>query len=66
MKKNRYHLGNILRGFVYGEYTSDEKAWKALCKKFDEAFPSVGGRKVYLYMEVPVKYEFTPGTGKKK
>lgn len=63
--KYSYHLGNILRGFVTGKYTSDEQAWKYLAREFDKIHPSEGGRKVYMYKEVPVKLEFTPGLKKK-
>jgi len=63
-KMEKYVLGNILRGWFDGEFTSDEQAWKILSKQFDKAFPSENGRGVYMYKEVPVKNDFTKGLGK--
>lgn len=63
-KKEKYVLGNMLRGWFEGEFTSDEQAWKSLSRDFDKAFPSKGGRQVYMYKEVPVKVDFTKGLTK--
>ncbi|MFZ2992576.1 MAG: hypothetical protein WA061_02560 [Microgenomates group bacterium] len=59
--KEKYVLGNILRGWVEGEFSSDEGAWNALAKQFDSLFPSENGRRVYMYKEVPVKSDCTIG-----
>ena len=68
MKKEKftYHLGNILRGFIAGKFCTDDAAWRNLSKQIDKCYPSEGGRKVYMYKEIPVKYQFTSGTGKSK
>jgi len=53
-----------LRGFICGAYTSDERAWKYLSAEFDKHYPSMNGRKVYMYKEVPIKNQFTKGSTK--
>ena len=63
-KKEKYVLGNILRGWVDGEFSSDEQAWKVLSKQFDKEFPSENGRGVYMYKEVPIKTDYTSGLKK--
>lgn len=54
-EKNHYELGNILRGWVYGDYETDEEAWKALSRVFNKMFPSEGGRGVNLIKKTVVK-----------
>jgi hypothetical protein len=53
--KEDYFLGNLLRGFVNGSFSSAETAWNSLTKEFEKRFPSEGGREVYMYKEVSIK-----------
>lgn len=46
----RYVLGNCLRGYFEGEFTSQEDAWRWLSKRFLLAFPSGSGRTVDMYV----------------
>lgn len=46
--KTYYEVGNCLRGFFGGEFETDDEAWATLCKRFDESFPSRGGRDVLM------------------
>lgn len=48
MAKALYQLGNILRGHFSGEFETDDEAWQALGKRFDESFPSRNGRHVQM------------------
>lgn len=48
MAKTHYELGNCLRGFFSGEFETDDEAWEALGKRFDESFPSRDGRTVLM------------------
>jgi hypothetical protein len=44
----RYQIGNILRGHFTYEAPNDRCAWDLGCAHFNRAFPSQGGRHVYL------------------
>ncbi|MCK5021183.1 MAG: hypothetical protein KAS32_29505 [Candidatus Peribacteraceae bacterium] len=63
---NTYYLGNLLRGYFEGEFESIEEAWNALCARFNQSFPSTGGRYVYLWIEKVNEYGFNDATPCKK
>lgn len=55
-----YELGNGLRGYIGGDFETDDDAWTALAARFDKALPSASGRDAELRMTV--RTGTTPGT----
>lgn len=53
MKKvmKRYVLGNWLRGYFAGRFSSDVDAWNYLSRRFLLSYPSRGGRSVSMWGE---------------
>lgn len=43
-----YRLGNGIRGYKTGYFSSDEEAWRVLGDQFNQSFPSRSGRTVHL------------------
>lgn len=60
MKK--YILGNWLRGYVEGEFTTLDEAWSFLSTRFLLSWPSEGGRHVCMWVNEPNEYGFTQST----
>lgn len=55
LSEERYVLGNMLRGWIKGNFNSPKIAWESLTKQFNEMYPSESGREVYMFKEVPIK-----------
>jgi len=51
-----YRLGNILRGYVEGDFASDVSAWYFLSREFDKHFPSSEGRLVHMEKIIQIKH----------
>lgn len=43
-----YSLGNGIRGYKTGYFSSDDEAWRVLSDQFNQSFPSRSGRTVHL------------------
>lgn len=61
-----YYLGNLLRGYFEGDFNDMETAWVVLCNRFNQSYPSTGGRNVYLWITQENEYGFTDPTPCKK
>lgn len=48
--KQRYVLGNVLRGWFEGNFSDAETAWRYLSKRFLLSYPCQQGRGVSLYV----------------
>jgi hypothetical protein len=55
--KQRYVLGNILRGWFEGNFTDGDTAWRYLSKRFLLSYPSRAGRSVSLYVHEKNPYD---------
>lgn len=56
-RKQRYVLGNFLRGWFEGRFTDADSAWKHLSRRFLLSYPSRAGRIVALYVHEKNSYE---------
>ncbi|AFU88134.1 hypothetical protein CcrColossus_gp264 [Caulobacter phage CcrColossus] len=43
-----YEVGNCLRGYHHGTFTSADEAWEALSERFNRSYPSREGRQVEM------------------
>jgi len=55
-RKQRYVLGNILRGWFEGKFEDSETAWKYLSRRFLLSYPSRAGRSVSMYVQEKNSY----------
>lgn len=58
-REHYYELGNALRGWFSGKFSSDQQAWTELSDRFNRGFPSRGGR--HVQMTKTIRYGRTAG-----
>ena len=58
MENKTYVLGNVLRGWYEGRFSSIDEAWSFLSRRFMIGFPTVNntGRSVAMYVMEPNSY----------
>lgn len=61
MKKNKYVIGNWLRGYFEGQFDNQQQAWEHLGKRFLLSYPTESGRgrDVTLWVKETNQYDIT-------